>query len=145
MRFRKRSLFFTLMLFLIIFGMSFASANENLTNENTNALSSISTDETQIDENINIEDTSIETLSASSSDDVDSNGSVSLTNEAQILRASNDEQVLGITVTGDSINDVLRAIRDAPEWSIIYLGNKTYHGEGFPWDPNANVADDVNI
>ena len=75
----KRTLFFSLILFLIIFSISFASADELTTTDNTNELSQLSvSNDISIDENINnvqldsVENQNVNNIKSNSSEELSS-------------------------------------------------------------------------
>ena len=115
----KRSLFFSLILFLIIFSTSFVSASENITHDDTKM--TLSADSVAIDaDKLNsvdldsIDESSDSALDqaddARNTNEIENESRLTLNDKAPILGVSNDEAVLGATVpnyitdTGQLIN-----------------------------------------
>jgi FKBP-type peptidyl-prolyl cis-trans isomerase len=148
----KRTLFFSLILFLIIFSISFASADELTTTDNTNELSELSvSNDISIDENIN--DAKIDSVENQKANDVKSNSSEELsssdkdlkdgalnTNEIEsdeCLEDNNNGKVptlqanklgLDINMTGGSAQDVMNNIVRISRsgGGTLYLNGGTY-------------------
>ena len=175
----KRDLFFTLILFLIIFSISFVSASELTYDTNTDELTTLSvSDVNSIDEDLNdvkldsveansndelidsvddnldeselnsIDDTSSPSLDLEDDeqdiDEIESNDCLTLNDKAQLLRASDNEEILrgDKHLSGGTAQQVLEAIRDASNegGGTVYLHGGTYTGTagwgGWGW-PNS--------
>ena len=147
MRF-KRKMFFTLILFLMIFSISFVNANELTQGTNTGDGSTLSA---SIDDSL--DDIRLDSVNISTSSKLDLSGDVQntdeidycLTNEFQILRANNDEQILGAGTpyvdnttfaNGGTAQQVIERIRDLSNQygdsggAILYLNGQTFSGGG---------------
>ena len=136
----KRHLFFILILFLIISSVSFVCASENVThNGNTKEIATLSFSDDSADEDVT--DVQLDSVKKSSNSALglagdaqntnDTGNDSCLTDKSQILRASNDERILGAPVnvmSGGSSQDIMDAI-DAFKDSggTIYLNNMTYN------------------
>ena len=166
----KRDLFFTLILFLIIFSISFVSASEDLTYDtNTDELTTLSvSDVNSIEEDLNnvkldsvgdnsdeelidsvddnldeselnsIDDTSSPSLDLEDDeqdiDEIESNDCLTLNDKAQLLRASDNEEILGANrdLYGGTVEQVCQAIREVSNegGGIVFLHGRTYTGSG---------------
>ena len=138
----KRYLFFTLILFLIVFSMSFVSANENSTNDQqVSELMTLSiSDDINYDDNVKFDSVNAslkatldQVYDAQNTDEIESE--VCLTNEAQLLRASNDEPVLGAAVENMDSGTAQEVVNKILEMSnngggTLYLNGGTYTGSG---------------
>ena len=138
----KRYLYFALIISILIFSISFVSANEDLTNvQNANTHSLISVDDNVIDDSISIDNNAIDenlkdievysiddsSVSMDLSDDSDINESEkSLTTEAKKLKANKLGAELGedIHVSGNTAQDVENAIFSAQPGDRIFLDNR---------------------
>ena len=152
----KRTLFFSLILFLIIFSISFASADELTTTDNTNELSQLSvSNDISIDENINnvqldsVENQNVNNIKSNSSEELSSSdkdlkdGALN-TNEIEsdeCLEDNNNGKVptlqanklgLDINMTGGSAQDVMNNIVRISRsgGGTLYLNGGTYGGSG---------------
>ena len=136
----KRSLFFILILFLILFSTSFVSASENLTHDNTNEMM-LSVDDSDTIENeklnINLDSVSQSSVStpdqvddAQNTDEIENESCLTYSEKAPILGASNDEPILGAdqNLYGGTARQVMDAIIACSNsgGGTVYLNGGTY-------------------
>lgn len=139
----KRSLFFILILFLILFSTSFVSASENLTHDNTNEMM-LSVDSNTIEneklDNINLDSVSQSLVStpdqvddAQNTDEIENESCLTYSEKAPILGASNDEPILGAdqSLNGGSVQQIMDKIVACSNsgGGTVYLNGGTYYGQ----------------